>query len=218
MFFSTSRLDLEYVSSLVGDLSHGESYWIGIDDRDKNGTWTTSLGVKHSKLSPFFVGGDAGTNPCGYVKSNSGGFASSTDCNIKHLYVCETQQLGEAPDYPCPDRYIPYKDKCLMPNPQRKTFESAQIFCASRGGIILPIRDEGTLEFVQAWGPRSVRNDVWVGLRKKKYTRLYDPSLEKPLQETITEGLTYSDGEGFDVDNDYKICLLNTSDAPDDMQ
>ena len=70
---------------------------------------------------------------------------------------------------------------------------------------MLPIRDEGTLEFVQAWGPRSVRNDVWVGLRKKKYTRIYDPSLEKPLQETITEDLAYSDGEVFDVDNDYKI-------------
>ena len=205
MFFSEDRFELEYVSALINEAYPGEPYWIGIDDRDGNGTWTTSLSQKHSKYSPIFADANAGSKSCGYVRPNSGGFASSSDCNLKFYYVCESQQLNEAPDNPCPNEYIAYKDKCLMPSPQRKTFDKATLFCATRGGIVLPIRDKGTFEFVRAWGPRAVRNDIWVGMRKKKFTRVHDNALTPPLQEAITDDLTYSDGGLFIIDTDYQL-------------
>ena len=30
-----------------------------------------------------------------------------------------------------------------------------QVACARDGGIVLPIKDPGLLDFVQSWGPRS---------------------------------------------------------------
>ena len=205
LFFSTQPRDLDYILSLVDDAYTGESFWVGIDDRDDDAQWITSLNRPYPKNSTFFSDGDAGSKPCGYVKSGSAGFVTSSDCSLKHYYVCETQQLDQAPDYPCPRDYVPYKDECFMPNPQRKTYDSAQIYCATRGGIVLPIRDKGTFEFIKAWGPRAIRNDVWMGLRKKNYTRLYDANSDPPLHQIITDELTYSDGQGFNIDNDYKL-------------
>ena len=205
LFFSEDPHDRNYVLSLVDDAYPGESFWIGIDDRNGNGNWTTSLNKVYPKLSTLFVDGDAGSKSCGYVMSSSSGFISSGDCILTKYFVCETQQLNKAPDYPCPNEYIPYKDKCLMPSAQRKTYDSPQIFCASRGGVILPIRDKATFEFIKAWSPRSVRNDVWLGLRKKNYTRVYVEGASPPLQEIITDELTYSDGGSFDIDTDYTL-------------
>jgi hypothetical protein len=204
LFFSEDHHDLDYISSLLDDDNPGESLWIGIDNRAKSG-WTTSLNQKYSKDSAFFEPDLKPKTGCGYVKSGSGGFVSSRNCNLKHHYVCETKQLWEAPDYPCPNEYIPYKDKCLMPSPQRKTFDSAQVFCAARGGIILPVKDKGTFKFIKAWGPQTVRNDVWVGFRPKNVTRTYDKETAPYLLETTTDELTYSDGEPFDIDTDYKL-------------
>ena len=125
--------------------------------------------------------------------------------------MCETQQLNQPPDYPCPSDYIPYKDLCLMPNPQRKTFDQAQVYCATRGGIILPVKDRGTFDFIKAWAPQSVRNDVYMGMRKKNVTRSYHKDgivingATKYLVETITDELVYSDGEEFDINSDYKL-------------
>ena len=203
LFFSEDHNDLDYISSLVDDDHSGESFWVGIDNRH-GGWWKTSLNQKYTKVSAFFEPNLA-PKPCGYVRSGSGGFVSSHDCNLKHHYVCETKQLLEAPDYPCPKEYIPYKDKCLMPSPQRKTFDSARVFCATRGGIILPIKDKGTFEFIKAWGPQTVRNDVWMGLRQKNVNRTYDKTTAPYLLEKTTDELTYSDGETFDIDNDYKL-------------
>ena len=205
LYFSEDSHDRDYVLSLVDDAYPGESFWIGIDDRNGNENWTTSLNQNYPKLSPLFVDGDAGSKSCGYVMSMSSGLITSGDCILTKYFVCETQQLNEEPDYPCPNEYIPYKGECLMPNAQRKTYDSAQLFCASRGGVILPIRDKATFEFVKAWGPQTVRNDVWLGLRKKNYTRTYVDSASPPLQEIITDELTYSDGGPFDIDIDYKL-------------
>ena len=115
LFFSDNLFELDYVSSLL----EGDSYWLGIDDRDKNGTWITSLNVEYSDPSAFFVTGDARSLPCAEVRVNGGGFASSAECSTKHRVVCETKPLSDPPDYPCPKDYIPYKDKCFMPNPQK---------------------------------------------------------------------------------------------------
>ena len=30
-----------------------------------------------------------------------------------------------------------------------------QIFCASNGGIVVPVKSSGFLDFIQAWVPRS---------------------------------------------------------------
>ena len=195
----------------MDDDHSGEPFWVGIDDRDGNNKWGTSLKQKYSKTSSFFTGSNAGSKPCGYVKPDFGGFISTHDCNMKHYFVCETQPLSQPPDYPCPSNYVPYKDMCLMPNPQRKTYDSAQVFCATRGGIILPVKDKGTFEFIKAWAPQSVRNDVWMGIRKKNVTRTYHKDgtvingATKYLVEQTTDELMYSDGDGFDINSDYKL-------------
>ena len=187
------------------DLHPGKSYWVGIDDRDEDDEWITSLNMIYTKSDQFFANGDVGTKQCGFVDSGSSGFVSSSDCSFKKHYVCETEKLDKAPAYPCPNNFIPYKDRCLMPSPQRKTYDSAKVFCATKGGIILPIKDKGILEFIRAWGPRTVRNDLWVGLRKKNYTRIYDKTSTPALQESITDELAYSDGQSFDIDKNYKM-------------
>ena len=204
LFFSDSPFELDYVSSLINEKYAGEAYWIGIDDRDKNGTWTTSLNKMYPKDSSFFLGGDAGSDACAKVESESSGFAKSADCSEQHYYICETQQLGQVPDYPCPKDYVPYKDECLMPNPRAETYDNAVLSCATKGGIVLPIRDKGIFAFARSFGKIKVRNDVWVGMRKKKVLRSYDPTKSRPLIEEITDDLTYSDGENFDIENGYK--------------
>ena len=211
LFFSEFHKDLDYVSSLVQDAHSGEPFWVGIDDRDGNNRWGTSLKQKYLKTSSFFTDSRAGNKPCGVVTPNSGGFISTHDCNLKHYFVCETKQLNHPPDYPCPSDYIPYKDMCLMPNPQRKTFDSAQVYCATRGGIILPVKDKGTFEFIKAWAPQSVRNDVWMGIRKQNVTRTYHKNgivingATKYLVEQFSDELMYSDGKDFDINSDYKL-------------
>ena len=205
LFFSGSKNDLEYVLSLVQDVYPEESYWTGIDDRNGDEEWITSLSHNYSQASNIFNNVNSREGSCGFVEPGYNGAISMGDCTYKKHYVCETDQLNKAPSYPCPTNYIPYKNMCLMPNPQRETYENAQVFCANRGGIVLPIRDRAQLEFIKAWGPRSIRNDIWVGLRKKRHMTTYDENLTPPLQEEISDELTYSNGELFDVLTDYKM-------------
>ena len=205
IFFSEYHHDLDYVFSLIVDAYPGQSYWLGIDDRDNDGEWITSTNRNYSTSSKFFVNENAGDNNCGYVGDDPSGLASSSDCTFKRYYVCETKTLEHAPDYPCPKNFIPYKATCLMPSPQRKSYDSAKQYCATKGSIIAPIKEKGRFEFFKAWTPRAVRNDVWVGLRKKGVIHSYDETLIPPLQKVINDELTYSDGISFDLLVNYQM-------------
>ena len=190
---------------MVEDAYPGESYWVGIDDRDGDEVWTTSLNQNYSKSDPIFGNNYDASKPCGLLHSGSNGLITLSNCKSKNRYVCETEKLDKPPTYPCPNEYIPYKDKCMMPNPKRNSYDAAENFCATKGGVILPIKDKGTLELIRSWGLRAVRNDVWVGLRKQRYTRTYDENLLPPLQEILTDELTYADGEPFDISSSFKL-------------
>ena len=79
--------------------------------------------------------------------------------------------------------------------------------CAKKGSILLPIKDIETHRFVTQWADAAIGGDVWIGLRAKTWRQFYDndASLLQPLQETITDDLSYSDGEPFDPEIDYKM-------------
>ena len=52
LFFSTSRQVLERVSSLVVEKMSRDSYWLGIDDRDKDGEWVDRYAyLNHSRTT-----------------------------------------------------------------------------------------------------------------------------------------------------------------------
>ena len=71
----------------------------------------------------------------------------------------------------------------------------------------MPIKDIEMHEFVVAWAPASVKNDMWVGLRNKIHIQEFDsdPSLFQPLQEDWLEEFAYTDGIRFDEDTMYKL-------------
>ena len=78
----------------------------------------------------------------------------------------------------------------------------------------MPIKDIEMHEFVAAWGPASVKNDIWVGLRKKIHLQVFDtdPSLFQPLQEDWLEEFAYTDGIRFNKGiNDKFIRMSNIS-------
>jgi hypothetical protein len=127
-------------------------------------------------------------------------------------------------DYPCPNEFIPYRNTCLYPDVRQLPYDEARKTCATKGALILPIKDKEIHLFVASWGPSSgkllicninyiaalmqcvsVRGDVWVGLKKQKHEQFYDsdPTLLQPLQELVTNELTYSDGISFNSDVDY---------------
>ena len=65
-------------------------------------------------------------------------------------------------------------------------------------------------EFVAAWGPASIKNDIWVGLRKKIHLQVFDtdPSLFQPLQEDWLEEFAYTDGIRFNKGINDKLPIL----------
>ena len=83
-----------------------------------------------------------------------------------------------------------------MANMKPGTYETAQVRCANYGGIVLPISDSGLLNFVQQWGPKAVRSDIWVGMKTNSLKRVADmSSTDKRLQEIVVEHVVMeSDG------------------------
>ena len=79
--------------------------------------------------------------------------------------------------------------------------------CAKKGSILLPIKDIEMHAFVTQVADAAIGGDVWIGLRARTWSQFYDndDTLLQPLQETITDDLSYSDGQPFDPEFDYKM-------------
>ena len=138
---------------------------------------------------------------CGSKVVDGMGYATTSTCSLAKIFVCQTkpkQGVGNTEakvTYPCPKTYTPYKNRCLMPNMRPSTYESAQTQCANFGGIVLPIIDAGMYDFVKAWGPKAVRSDIWVGMRRNSFERTTDMGANvHKLIQTVTEQVTLSSG------------------------
>ena len=86
-------------------------------------------------------------------------------------------------------------------------FKTVCLECAKKGSILLPIKDIEMHAFITQVADAAIGGDVWIGLRARTWSLFYDndDTLLQPLQETITDDLSYSDGEPFDPEINYKM-------------
>ena len=94
LYFSENSPDRDYLLSLVDDACPGEYFSFGIDDRNGNENWTTSLKQNYPQLSALIVDGDSGSISYGYIMSMPCGFITSGDCILTKYFICKTQQLN----------------------------------------------------------------------------------------------------------------------------
>ena len=100
---------------------------------------------------------------------------------MKRHFLCSTPRADLRIPRPCPNGYWIYKDKCLWVGSDKLEFNDAQARCASRGAIILPIKDRGTYQFVRSLAKQKRYEDMFIGMN-------FSTHLENPL---------YSDGSIF---------------------
>ncbi len=175
--------------------------------------------------STLFVADESVAGECGIADIKNEGYLSTCECNKKLPYVCASVPLDKKPDYSCPKGFYPYRGKCLYPHGESITYDEAVVTCATKGSIVMPIKDKNLHDFVIEWAGKSgnlkdpstfhptskkcflVKNDVWIGLRKLRLTQIIDnnPALLTPMQESTTSDLTYSDGVPFTIDVDYML-------------
>ena len=187
---------------------HGKSYWVGLDHRDEDKGWTTSMGkqLSHDLMYGNITRADK-DHDCAYIKSNKDGrpLISSSKCSARKRYVCQTWSLRVPwmkAEGTCPDGHSSYKGACLMAKRMPKNFEQAELDCGKNKGIMLPIRDNSMLQFVQTWAGLTVSAPIWIGMRKFQIHRVYDHNYDPPLITNTQNSLMYSDGQPVNLTHD----------------
>lgn len=196
----------DYVARLVEDQVGLKSFWAGISDRDKDGSFLSSFGENITTKSPIFVtNGELGSN-CGNVHRGKNGYIETGYCEDKQPFVCSSRPYYFKPDYHCPKNFYPYRGNCYFPNRKALPYEDAVLECSKRGSVLLPVKDEDFYSFIRIWGSVVVAADTWVGIRKFKWLQFYDEKDDiNPLQEAITTDLSYSDEMPFDPETQFNF-------------
>ena len=197
----------DFMVFLAKEQTGKTSIWAGISDRDEDTFYVNSLGTNITAESDLFSDSMDPSMTCGVVEYGDNGYVKTDKCINENIAVCMTKPMYSPPDYNCPSGFYPYRDTCLYPYIRQETFDEAMKLCASKGAIVLPIKDVEMHEFVAAWGPSAVQNDMWVGLRKKIHLQQFDDdaSLFQPLQEDWLEEFAYTDGVRFDIETMYTL-------------
>ena len=205
----------DFVSQLVKKETEHLTFWVGLSDMEADGFYTSSSG-ENITGSDFSLFKDSSVTPlpCTFAMYNEAGYLQTSKCDEERVAVCISKPLYAIPDFHCPNGFYPYQSKCLFPSQQVKTFDAAKKLCASKGSIVLPIKDQQTHEFIKAWGLNSVGSDIWIGLRNLKHVQFFDddPSLFHPLQEDFIEEYTYTDDTPYEDKISYDLDKKKFSD------
>ena len=92
----------------------------------------------------------------------------------------------------CPFEFRLYKDKCIYDGFARGAkykMNEAMELCASRGSIVLPIKDEAMYNFVRIWAVKNKFGDLFLGMN-------FSSALPHP---------TYTDGTSFIKDQSFQF-------------
>ena len=91
--------------------------------------------------------------------------------------------------YPCPEGYRVYKNICLFVTTDLLKYKDSQTACAKFGGMIMPLRDRGTYQFIRSLAKLKSYRDLFIGMN-------FSINLENPL---------YSDGTIFNRSTHYQF-------------
>ena len=92
----------------------------------------------------------------------------------------------------CPPNFRLYKEMCILMRNENFIYEEAQQYCASKGSIVLPIKDRSTYQFIRRWAIKEKFGNFYVGMNYSKY-------LPIPIYSDRT---IFKDGVSFNFDED----------------
>lgn len=114
-------------------------------------------------------------------------------CKTKRSYICQLPANFVEEVRSCPFEFRLYKNKCIYAGfssgSARFNMREAMELCASRGSLVLPIKDEAMYNFVRIWAGNEKFGDLLLGMN-------FSNSLSNPL---------YTDGTSFIRDQSFQF-------------
>ena len=102
------------------------TFWAGISDRARDGFFTNSYGQNISSDAPIFANPSAlQSQDCGIAMVGTEGYLSTANCKDTYMYACSQKPNYAAPDYKCPNEFLPYRGQCILPNVQVLKYDDA---------------------------------------------------------------------------------------------
>ena len=92
----------------------------------------------------------------------------------------------------CPPNFRLYKEMCILMRNENFIYEEAQQYCASKGSIVLPIKDRSTYQFIRRWAIKEKFGNFYVGMNYSKYLPI----------SMYSDRTIFKDGVSFDFDED----------------
>ena len=114
-------------------------------------------------------------------------------CKSKRRFICQLPAHFVEEDRVCPFAFRLYKNKCIYDGfgsgRAKYNMREAMELCASRGSIVLPIKDEAMYNFVRIWAGKEKLGDLFLGMN-------FSSSLPNPV---------YTDGTSFIKDQSFQF-------------
>ena len=89
-------------------------------------------------------------------------------CDEMKSFICQVQASTKTILRKCPKDFILYKNKCFYSikgkSKSKFSYKKSQEECASRGSIVVPIKDKATFHFLKSWALKGKLESYFIGM------------------------------------------------------
>eukprot|EP00058_Branchiostoma_floridae_P028490 XP_002613981.1 hypothetical protein BRAFLDRAFT_118457 [Branchiostoma floridae] len=171
-----------FLIKLRSSLNRNVRYWIGLTDREKEGTWSWTDGRPLGPFSSWADGepNNAGNEDCVVYAAHPSvrDMWNDVPCSLRYRFICQKP----ATVLQCPAGYQPFRGACYKAYDTEKDYAESEAVCTSAGGTLAMPQDSSLNTFLitlkNALNP-GVR--YWIGLSDKAKEGAWRWSNNRPI-------------------------------------
>ncbi|XP_078616500.1 uncharacterized protein LOC144884861 isoform X1 [Branchiostoma floridae x Branchiostoma japonicum] len=171
-----------FLIKLRSSLNRDVRYWIGLTDREKEGTWSWTDGRPLGPFSSWADGepNNAGNEDCVVYAAHPSvrDMWNDVPCSLRYRFICQKP----ATVLQCPGGYQPFRGACYKAYDTEKDYAESEAVCTSAGGTLAMPQDSSLNTFLitlkNALNP-GLR--YWIGLSDKAKEGAWRWSNNKPI-------------------------------------
>ncbi|XP_066295929.1 sushi, von Willebrand factor type A, EGF and pentraxin domain-containing protein 1-like isoform X2 [Branchiostoma lanceolatum] len=157
-----------FLIKLRSSLNPNVRYWIGLTDREREGTWSWTDGRPLGPFTSWAVGepNNAGNEDCVVYGAHPSIRNKWNDvpCSLRYRFICQTPAMV----LQCPAGYRAFRGACYKAFDAEKTYTESEAVCSSAGGTLAMPQDKSLNTFlIGLKNSLNPRVRYWIGLNDK---------------------------------------------------